>query len=891
MVPWHARSVGEVFEAFGTSDQGLTEALVKERLAVHGPNVLPEKPPPPLAAVFISQFQSPLIYLLLAASGALFLLGEAADSAIIFAILIFNAVVGTIQEGRAAHTLRSLKTFVETSATVVRESTERIISDRDVAPGDIIVLQEGERISADARITLANTLKVDESSFTGESTPVHKVTEALADPEAPASEQRNMVFKGTFVLAGSGKAVVVATGSETVIGRIAEQVLLVDTETPLKANIRHLARAVIVVVATVVTLLFWIGLSLGNSFSTMFGVAVSLAVSIIPEGLPIVMTVVLATGVWRMGKRHVLVKKLQAIEALGQARMIAVDKTGTITKNEQVIRRVWTPNGLFEVGGEGYEPAGAVSIEDTIVSAANHEDLLALGRAAALLAAARTSYLEDEKRWRISGDPTEAALLVFAQKLGFHKDELVHELPLVAEIPFDYALRYHATVHKGAEGNVLTVGGAPEEVLALCTTTYEGGKSRPFSVHGRVDAEAAFAAFSHQGLRVIALATRTYHLASIRPEAVMSLTLLGLVGMKDALRAEVGEAMTRTKEAGIRVVMITGDHRLTAVAIAKEAGIYHAGDTVLTGDEIGPLSDVGLANALGGVSVFARVTPEHKLRIINAYRARGEIVAMTGDGVNDAPPLVAADLGVAMGKVGTEVAKEAADIVLLDDNFGSIVSAVEEGRSIYITIKKVVLYLFSTSAGEALMIIAALLAGYPLPLLAAQIIWLNFVTDGFLDVALAMEPKESNLLRGHFERPKKYLVDTMMLSRMALMALPMVAGTLYLFDRAYGSDIAYGSTMALTTLAVFQWFNAWNCRSTRASILHDIAGNKFLIGATAIVILLQFLAVYHPWLQVILHTVPLSLNDWLIIVPVAASIVVVEELRKLLHRHLFPLRA
>lgn len=891
MALWHTLSSVQVFEKLGTSDQGLTEAAVKERLAAYGPNTLPEKEPPPFLTVFVTQFQSSLIYLLLAAGAIVFLLGETADSIIIFAVLFFNAVIGTIQEGRAEHTLRSLKQFVETNATVVREGKELVIPDYEVVHGDTILLHEGERVPADARITLSNTLTVDESSFTGESVPVHKVAGTVANPEAPTSEQRNMVFKGTHVLAGGGRAVVVATGISTVIGEIARQILTVDTETPLKANIRHLSRAIIVVVAGISAALFAIGLAGGNSFTTMFGIVVSLAVSIIPEGLPIVMTLVLATGVWRMGKRQVLVKKLQAIEALGQARMIAVDKTGTITKNELVIRRAWMLGGLFEISGEGYEPTGSVSFGGTAVDAANHEDLLTLGKAAALLASARVSYLEEEKRWRVTGDPTEAALLVFGQKLGFHKDELLRELPLIAEIPFDYKLRYHATVHKAAGGNILTVGGAPEEVLKYCTAFLKNGAHHPLTPALRGEMETSVAALSHQGLRVIALATRRHHLEAIETNAVQSLVFLGFVAMKDALRAEVAGAMTRTKEAGIKVVMITGDHKLTALAIAKEAGIYHAGDTVITGAEIDPISDLELANLLPGVSVFARVTPEHKLRIVNAYQKRGEIIAMTGDGVNDAPSLVAADLGVAMGRTGTEVAKEAADIVLLDDDFGSIVSAVEEGRSIYITIKKVILYLFSTSVGEAFTIIAALLLGYPLPLLAAQIIWLNFVTDGFLDVALAMEPKESNLLSRAFERPKKYLIDGQMAFRMVLMALPMMVGTIVLFHGAHAESAAYGWTIALTTLAVFQWFNAWNCRSNRSSAFYNLLGNRYLLGATTIVIALQMLAVYNPFLQSILHTVPLALTDWLIILPVAFSIVVVEEVRKFFSRSMSRVRA
>ena len=435
------------------------------------------------------------------------------------------------------------------------------------------------------------------------------------------------------------------------------------------------------------------------------------------------------------------------------------------------------------------------------------------------------------------------------------------------------------------EKHLLTVVGAPEEVLQVSTGMWHAGVSHPLSKGDREEFEKIFAEMSAKGLRVIAYAVHAGSHASIRPEHIGGLTLVGLYGMKDALREEVKDSVMLAEEAGIRVVMITGDHALTARAIAIEAGIYHEGDSVLSGADMDALSDDVFSERLANTSVFARVTPEHKLRIINAYKKRGEIIAMTGDGVNDAPSLVAADLGVAMGKQGTEVAKEASDIVLLDDNFGTIVSAVEEGRSIYRSIRKVVLYLFSTSAGETLTLVGALVLGLPLPLLAAQIIWLNFVTDGFLDVALAMEPKEQGLLSRAFAKPKKYIVDAAMMRRIVLVAVVMMVGTLYLFKDYAGGDMTKAWTIALTTLAVFQWFNAWNCRSDTRSIFQtNPFSNIYLIGATAIVIVLQLLAVYNPLLQKILHTAPLTLEEWIMILIVASSIVIAEEIRKLYHR-------
>ena len=883
--PWHSFSIEKTFEKIDSSDRGLAQGVAKERLKQFGANSLPEEKPRSKLRLFFNQFQSPLIYILLAASGIVFAMGEIIDGSIILAVLIFNAIVGVIQEGKAQNTLLALKKFVETNATVLRDGEEYIIPDHEVVPGDILILQEGERIPADARVVLSQNLKIDEASLTGESEPIYKNSDALGHDDLPTAEQKNMVFRGTHIVAGNGRAIVVTTGLSTVIGGIAKQISSVDSEIPLKANIRHLSRAIIITVLAISAALFIAGISFGHSIKEMFTTVVSLSVSIIPEGLPIVMTLVLATGVWRMSKRNALVKKLQAVEALGQARVIAVDKTGTITKNQLVIRKAWAGGRLFEVGGIGYEPKAEVKLEGNIINAENYDELLFLGRISSFVASARLSYFEEAKEWRIAGDPTEAAMLVFAEKAGFHKDDLLLESPLVSEIPFDYKLKYHATVHQTGERRFLTVAGAPEVVLALCTDIRRYGKNHPLSKSEKEELETVFANMSGEGLRVLAVAVRQDVPHELDAKSIHSLSFAGFLGMQDALRPEVKEAMKRAKEAGIKVVMITGDHKITACAIAREAGIYREGDAVLTGNEIDSMFEAELADKLASVTVFARVTPEHKVRIINAYKKRGEIVAMTGDGVNDAPSLVAADLGVSMGKIGTEVAKEASDIVLLDDNFGSIISAVEEGRNIYKTIKKVILYLFSTSAGEVLVISAALFLGYPLPILAAQIIWLNFVTDGFLDVALAMEPKEKGLLSGAFEHPKKYLVDSLMIQRMAVMAVPMMVGTLFLFGRYFETDLAKAWTISLTTLAVFQWFNAWNCRSESKSIFSiDWFSNKYLVGATLIVIVLQIAAIYAPIMQKILRTVPLELSEWLVIIPVAASIVIAEELRKLIYR-------
>lgn len=884
---WHTLTGADVLRALETTEQGLSKEEAARRLLLHGENRLPEAKTDGYPVIFLRQFASPLIYLLLAAAIVVYVIGDHGDAFIILFVLVFNSVVGTIQEGRAQNTLQALKHFTETMATVIRDGQELIVRDCEVVPGDVVMLAEGAKVPADARVIVSRTLRIDEASLTGESEPVNKEERIVKSEAAPVGDRVNMLFKGTNVTSGSGRAVVVATGLGTEIGKIAQTLTGIDTDVPLKTNIANLSRAIIYVVGIGGVLLFFAGLAFGNAPATMFSVVISLAVSVIPEGLPIVITLVLATGVWRMGKQNVLVKKLQAVEALGQARIIAVDKTGTITKNELMVERVWTPEARFSVAGSGYEPTGAISLDGSAIDAANHPELLLAGKLAAFCANAQTMYSKAEKRWRVSGDPTEAALLVFGAKTGFSKSELERESPLLSEIPFDYRLKYHATLHEDGDKNVVSVVGAPESVLALCGSICVGEKNLPLQGNWRHNAEAAVHVLSREGLRVIAYATKRTEHEALEEKALERLVLGGFYAMRDALRPEAREAVLRAEAAGIRVVMITGDHKLTGAALAREVGIWKEGDGVLTGEDIGKMNDVELAHALERASVFARVTPEHKLRIINAYRARGDVTAMTGDGVNDAPSLVAADLGVAMGTIGTEVAKEAADIVLLDDNFGSIVSAVEEGRSIYKTIKKVVLYLFSTSVGEALTIIAALFIGMPLPLLAAQIIWLNFVTDGFLDVALAMEPKEKNLLTERFRKPGRYVIDRLMLVRMLVMAAPMVVGTLCVFSTAIGPDMTKAWTLSMTTLAVFQWFNAWNCRSETESVFRmNPVGNPYLILATCIVVTLQVLALHVPFLQGMLHTTPLPLSEWLVCIGVASSVIFTEEIRKFFHRRI-----
>ena len=875
---WHIAKIEAILLRLNTSLRGLTEREAKARLAVHGPNSLPAPKRELFVFIFLRQFQSSIIYVLLIAAAIVYMLGEGADALIIFAVLLINALIGAIQEGKAQSTLLALEKFIATNATVIRDGVEKVISDEHVASGDILVLREGDKVPADGRLTETSNFAVDESALTGESDLIVKDSESAVAENAENADKKNMVFRGTLVVRGRARAVVVAVGTSTVVGSISRELSKIDTEMPLKANIRSLSRIIIIVVSSVSAVLFFLGILKDFSAREMFKTVVAVSVSAIPEGLPVVVTLILATGVRRMSRKNALVRRLQAVEALGQAKIIALDKTGTITLNQMMVEKFYADGEIYNVEGKGYEPFG--EIHGGKVSTPTRESAYSFAvRVAAFIASSSVAYNEEKRVWeRLFGDPTEAALLVFAAKAGCDRDELLRDNPLIEEIPFDSGNRFHASLNSVNGKPFLSVSGAPETILSASRYLKFKGESKRIDKKTREDLEEKILNFSKQGLRVIALAYNAYPPALIHSRELPPLTLIALLGMSDSLREGVAESVRIAEDSRVKVVMITGDHAETAKAIARRAGIYSDGDRVLTGTEMDNMKRKDFMSALGETTVFARISPEDKLKIIQGYRERGDVVAMTGDGVNDALSLAAADLGVAMGNVGTEVAKEAGDIVLLDDNFRSIVSAMEEGRNIYATLKKVILYLFSTSAGEVLTITAAILLGLPLPIVASQIIWLNFVTDSFLIAALAVEPRES--LRRSFVKYES-LLDNRAIRRLIVQSLTMMVGTLILFTLFYDRGYVVASTAALTVLAVFQWFNAWNCR-TESGNLGKIFSlkNPFLILATLLVVALQFAAVYYPPLQNILHTTALGVYDWILIVTFAFTIVITDVIWK-----------
>ena len=881
---WYQYTKTQIEQELGTNiASGLTRKEAESRILKYGPNVLPEGKAEGWAHMFLRQFKSPLIYILAVCSLIVYLMGDHADSLIILVVLLFNSLIGAIQEGRSQNTLRSLKKLSDAEATVLRGGEEEILSEKEIVPGDILVLQEGQKITADARVIHSSNLSCDEAALTGESGAILKSENAIGESSLSAPAQKNMVFKGTNILGGNGFAVVVGTGLNTEIGKISKAVSgLTDTEIPLQKNIRRLSKIIIYAVLLISVGLFFLGLSFGRGPKEMFGIVVSLAVSIIPEGLPLVLTVILVTGVYRMSKRNALVKKLQAVEALGQANVIAVDKAGTITKNEMAVKKLYVDGKIYLVTGSGYDPKGHLELGGAKADAVG--DLTMAAKIASLSSRATVRFSAAEGVFKVSGDPTEAAMVVLGEKLGFSREVLFKEFKESSEIPFDYKTKFRAVFYENQDKIFCAVAGAPEVLIEKAEKCLEGGEHKVCTPAIKKNLDAAVEEFSRQGLRVVAFGYKI--LAKDHPvNNIDGLIFGGLFGIEDAARPEAAEAVKRAVAAGVKIVMITGDHRHTATAIAAEAGIYREGDEIITGSDLAKMTAEELAKNLPKVSVFARVTPEDKMKIIKAYKHAGLVIAMTGDGVNDAPSLVAADLGVAMGRIGTEVAKEAADIILMDDNLGSIVAAIEEGRAMYRNIQKSLLFLFSTSAGELLTIVAALVFYMPMPILAVQILWMNLITDPLIGTALALGPKEPGLLQQKFQKLPKYFMTKTMLVQMVLVALCMAAGTLFLFNFYHGVDYFKAITISLTTLAVFQWYNGFNCQSLSQSIFSKaIFRNPYLWIAILANVGLQLLAVYNPFMQKILKTTPLTMAEWGMILGVSLLVIVAEEVRKIVYR-------
>jgi magnesium-transporting ATPase (P-type) len=875
-------SIDEVARALSTHVKiGLSHTDVKARRKQYGPNKLPVALPESWVRVFFRQFESPLIYILLVAAAIIFFTGpDKLDAFIISGVLFFNAIVGAAQEGRTHSILESLQRFLVTNTVVIRDGVKELVRDEDLVVGDLIVLQEGQRIPADARIIESNSLELDESPLTGESKVVRKETAAL-DHEVSIADRTNMVYRGTHVLSGSGKAIVIAVGINTEIGKVHSAVEEIESDMPLKREIERLVYWIVLFIFVLCLVMLFMGMAFGKSWNELLAMLTALFICVVPEAIPVVLTLVLARGAYQMAQKNVLVKRMQAVEALGRTDVIVIDKTGTLTRNEMMVLDVIADGTRWKVTGQGYREEGTITSDVQLSSLDLNAVLYRMGRASLLLNSTEIIAVPKLGLFDIKGDPTEAALFVFAKKLGLSPEECEESYRKVYEIPFSSQTRYHAAFFEHDGQGIIMVIGAPEDLIARSQGSADEYKN---------SLEQLLA----EGLRVVAIAEKKVPLSAFMQsdgqkareayEALVAndLTLLGLCGMQDAIRADVKDIIEQARSVGIQVVMATGDHKRTAMYVAQRVGLLKEGDKVMEGDEFRALSDAALLPQLSEITVYARVSPEDKLRIIELFHKQKKIVAMTGDGINDAPSLVAADLGIAMGRIGTEVAKQASDVILLDDSFASIMQAVEQGRYIFDSLKRVILYFFATNMGEILIVLFALLADLPLPIAAAQILWLNLVTDGFLDIALSMEPKEEGLLTQKWLSKAHHLVDLNMILKMFYSATPMAIGSLSVFIHYYyATDIVHARTMTLITMAMFQWFNAWNCRSQTRSIFQlGFFANPWLLLAIGFVFLLQIVVTTVPFMQYIFKTVPLSPLEWFIVLLISSSVVILEELRK-----------
>ena len=882
----HAVSGTQALDSLGSSARGLSAAEAQTRLMRFGPNRPTPRRGRGLLLRLVLQFHNVLIYILLAAAAVTALLGHWIDTGVIIGVVVINAIIGFIQEGKAEQALAAIRRMLSLKATVLRDGQARSIAAEALVPGDVVLIQSGDRVPADLRLFKVKNLHIDEASLTGESLPVEKQTEPVA-PDVALGDRNCMAYSSTLVTFGQASGVVTATGDNTELGHISG--LLADVqrlETPLLRKMALFGHWLSIAIVLVAATTFALGTFLwAHPAVDMFMAAVGLAVAAIPEGLPAIITITLAIGVQRMARRHAIVRVLPAVEALGAVTVICSDKTGTLTRNEMTVQAVITAEHTYEAGGVGYEPRGEFSLSGQPIETGAYPDLQELLRAGLLCNDAQ--LLRQQEHWQIDGDPTEGALVVAATKAGLDARFENETRPRTDVIPFESEHKFMATLHHDHAGHgFVYLKGAPERVLEMCTLERIQGEDQPLD---RAAWEAHIEAVAARGQRVLACAFRSAAAEhrDLRFEDVESgLTLLGLFGMIDPPRAEAVRAVAVCQTAGIRVKMITGDHKITAMAIARQLGIDAT--TSLSGAEIETLSDAALISRVGDINVYARVSPEHKLRLVTALQACGEVVAMTGDGVNDAPALKRADIGVAMGVTGTEVAKEAADIILADDNFSSIADAVEEGRTIYANLRKTILYMMPTNGGQGGTILVAIALGMVLPILPVQILWVNMVTAVTLALTLAFEPAEANVMRHPPRDPRASIFSGYFLWRTALVSLVLVAGTLGIFrwELEQGASLETARTAAVNTLVMFEVFYLLNCRSLINASWPPKAlmGNRTVPLAIVLVIGLQLLYTYAPFMQALFQSTPLDTAAWLRILLIAVSIYIIVEVEKTLVR-------
>jgi len=884
---WYVLDREIVFQKLRAGSDGLSMAEAEHRLQQHGPNRLrPPRKKSPLAR-FLEQFHNVLIYVLLGSGVITALLGHFIDSSVIFGVVVINAIIGFIQEGKAEHALDAIRNMLSHQALVRRDGKFISLPAENIVPGDIIALQSGDKVAADVRLIKSRELRIDEAMLTGESVPVEKTTLPVAE-QATIGDRRCMAYSGTLVSYGQGQGIVVATGDNTEIGRISNMLGTVKTlTTPLLRQMASFAKWLTIAIGVIAAATFAYGVLVkGFSAGDMFLAAVGLAVAGIPEGLPAIMTITLAIGVQRMARKNAIIRRLPAVETLGSVTVICSDKTGTLTRNEMTAQTIATGAGICEVSGTGYDPHGSFSLENSNITIAEFPLLREVAQAALLCNDA--TLTEDSGRWQIHGDPTEGALVTLALKAGLEHDYFQTQFPRTDAIPFESQHRFMATLHHDHAGHgFIYLKGAPERVLEMCHQQRMRGEDVPLD---RAYWEACMNSQAGRGQRLLAIAFKT----AVPGQQDLNfsdveggLTLLGIVGIIDPPREEAIQAVHVCQAAGIRVKMITGDHAVTARAIGAQMGIGD-GVTVINGTELDNSNEAQLKEAIGRSDIFARVSPEQKLQLVTALQASGEVVSMTGDGVNDAPALKRADVGVAMGLKGTEVAKEAAEMVLADDNFASIARAVEEGRTVYDNLKKSILFVLPTNGGEALTIIAAIAMGRLLPITAAQILWINMITAVTLALTLAFEPPERHVMQRPPRDPREPILSGFLIWRILFVSLILVSGTfgLFLWEREHGASIELARTVAVNTLVMFEVFYLFSARYLLAPALtyEGLTGNRYVLYAIGLLIVIQLGFTYLSPMQTLFSTVAMDIDAWMRVIMVGSSVLFLVEIEKMLIR-------
>jgi Ca2+-transporting ATPase len=891
-MPWHALKVEALCEELRSDpERGLEVAEAAARLLKHGPNELPQAPPASPLKLLLQQFSSLIVWVLIGAAIVSGFLQEWVDAAAIIAIVILNAILGFVQEFRAERSLAALKRMIVVTARVFRGGALVSLPAGDLVPGDLIQVEAGDRIPADARLVYATVFRTQEASLTGESTPVSKSADPIPRMEAPLGDRRNMLYMGTIAVSGKARALVVETGIHTEIGKIAAMIQTAAQagreETPLQRRLEQLGHTLLWLCLGIVAVVFLLGQLRGVPIVTMFLTAVSLAVAAIPEGLPAVVTITLALGVTRMVKRHALIRRLPAVETLGSTTVICSDKTGTLTKNEMTVTALFQGGQAFTVTGEGYVPVGEITAFGKPVTLDAHPGLTELLRASVLCNGAELR--QEAGSWTVLGDPTEGALLVAAAKAGFWKADLERESPFLGEVPFDPERKKMTIVRRAASGPVAFVKGAPDVLLCDCRAWIDRDRrTNALTDEVRQEILAANQNFASQALRVLGVAMRPLDREpeTFSAEALeRDLIFVGLLGMKDPIRPEVKVAVEACRTAGVRTVMITGDHKDTAVAIARELGLMEAGAQAISGAELDRLSEADLAQHVERIAVYARVSAEHKLRVVQAWKSsKGAVVAMTGDGVNDAPAVKAADIGVAMGITGTDVTKEASDMVVTDDNFASIAAAVEEGRAIFDNIRKSIHYLLSCNISEVLLMLLAAVLGLPLPLLPVQILWINLVTDGLPALALAVDPKDPSLMQRPPRRPEARILERDRIFLMFGQGLFMALITILTFAYClYGMDqnLERARTLTFMVMVGAQLAHSFNCRNNSLSLFQiGVMTNKPLLLAVGGSTMLQIGILLSPWTREVFKVAPFEPVHWVLAFGIGLLPLVAMELWK-----------